>query len=79
MTIHLSNVYTCSYCPAEISKEEDGIIVFGSLCVIGERGLKAKTGSVPTDHNVRDLGGEVTPVCRKCLLKKLKALMVATS
>lgn len=73
MTIHLSrDGYICNFCPKKVQTHEDGLIVFGSLCVFGERGLKAKIGEVPVDDNVKDLGLRMTCICWTCFKKRVE-------
>lgn len=71
--IYLARSYLCSYCPQKIDNESDGIVVFGSICVLNDngRGLKAKINSVPDDFNLQSLASQVTPICWTCFTKKI--------
>lgn len=71
MTIYHSRAYLCDFCPKEINTEQDGLIIFGSVCVLGDRGLKSKLGEVPVETNIRELGERRTCICWKCFSRKL--------
>ncbi len=70
--IYISSKYACDFCTKLIDTEEDGLIVFGSVCHLTTRGLKAKLGEVPNEMNSNSLGKIQTCICWKCFNKKVK-------
>jgi hypothetical protein len=79
VTIAHARGYICDFCPKKIDTQEDGMIIFGSVCVLGERGLKAKIGEVPVDHNVLQLGRIKTCICWTCFARKVKPVVTPAS
>ncbi len=71
MTIYFSNKFICDFCPKKIDTPEDGFIIFGAVCLIGERGLKAKIGEVPNDQNINQFCRTQTCICKGCFVKRL--------
>lgn len=70
MIIAHSRSYICDFCPKQINETEDGLIIFGSVCVMGVRGIKAKINQVPTEENYNMLGSVKTCICWNCFQKK---------
>jgi hypothetical protein len=72
MTTHLSTSgYICDFCPQKIEKEEDGLIIFGSICKYSSRGLKTSINITPDETNAKTIGETKTCICWKCFAKKV--------